>query len=129
MKPEEYYHQMFEYYDGAKYDYNFESLRPPRDPSAEIEGTAHVILDHAKSLMAGKDLLDIAWGGGKWCRALGAFAKNMTGVDWSERLLNVSSEHTSFENVSYVQDDVIRPKHLRAGYSGAFHFNFISHIP
>src|SRR5437016_5814280 len=129
MKPEEYYRQMFEYYDGAKYDYDIESLRPSKDPSAEIEGTAHIILDHAKSLLAGKDVLDIACGVGKWCRALAPVVTNITGVDWSDRLLDVAREHTSFENVSYIQDDVIRPKHLRTGYSGAFHYNFINHIP
>ena len=85
MKPEEYYRQLFEYYDGAKYDYNFESLRPPKDPSFEIEGTAHVILDHAKSLLAGKDVLDIACGVGKWCRALAPVVKNITGVECPDR--------------------------------------------
>jgi len=124
-----YYQQLREYYDGAKYRYDYESLRKQiHDEPASGFGIAQPMFDSARQLLAGRNVIDLGCGIGKWCRALAPVA-NMTGVDFSPHFIEIARDGTRATNVTYVADDVLTLANLQGTFDGAIHFNVFNHVP
>jgi 2-polyprenyl-3-methyl-5-hydroxy-6-metoxy-1,4-benzoquinol methylase len=118
---------MFEYYDGAKYKYDYDALR--REARDNSFGSSTPILDHAAQFFAGLRVLDLTCGIGRWCRSLAPAVKSIVGCDISEHLLEIAREATDAANVSYVRDDAMTLSQLQGEFDGCLHFNFFNHVP
>jgi 2-polyprenyl-3-methyl-5-hydroxy-6-metoxy-1,4-benzoquinol methylase len=129
MGLEGYYRQLHEYYDGAKYRYDYESLRKQiLDESSVGFGFVQPVVDEAIRLLSGKNIIDVGCGIGKWCRALAPVA-HVTGIDFSSHLIEIAHECTPFENVKYLVGDALSSGVPDETFTGALHFNLFNHVP
>jgi SAM-dependent methyltransferase len=129
MGLDDYYRQLHEYYDGAKYLCDYGSLR--RQIGQEHStgfGFVQPVVDVAKQLLAGGNIIDVGCGIGKWCRTLATVA-NVTGIDFSPHLIEIARECTPFKNVKYLVDDVLSLQRLNETFTGASDFNVFNHVP
>jgi len=127
MSLDAYYRRMFDYYDGAKHNFDYNSLR--RYAREGFHPFLQPIVEEARRLFAGQRLLDLACGVGNWCRALAPSAGSIVGVDLSEKLLDIARETTDVDNVSYFCDDAMTLARLPGDFDACFHFNFFNHVP
>jgi 2-polyprenyl-3-methyl-5-hydroxy-6-metoxy-1,4-benzoquinol methylase len=127
MARESYYNRMLEYYDGAKYNFDYDSLRQEAKQQ-EIGWMAPLYQDACQQFETLR-VLDLACGIGKWCRRFAPVARSIVGCDVSEKLLAIAREATDAPNVSYQCDDAMSLTRIEGEFDACFHYNFFNHVP
>ena len=130
MDKDTYYRQMFEYYDGAKYNYHFDSVRQSViDRYRKYGKGLSYILDKIPMLFTGRRVLELACGGGFFTKYLAEVAEFVLAFDFSPNLIEVAKGLGEAENMEFMVCDALNLDRLPGTFNAAFHVGFISHVP
>ena len=130
MQDDLYYSQMTEYYDGAKYDYDFESVRQSIVERYEKHGPLdNQIIEIIRESFAGRRVLEIACGAGFWTRYIAEASAYVMATDVSRELVTIAQSLVESPKVEFRSLDARDLTSLPSDFDAVFHFNYINHVP
>ena len=122
--------QMVEYYDGAKYGSDWDQVRRSYvDDDAHMKPELGRLMGKLQQTFKGRRVLELAAGGGRWTRYLAVTAESVLATDTSAQILKIGRELVPAANVQFRRCDAFELGDLAGPFDGAFHFNFINHLP
>lgn len=129
LKSQTYRRQMIEYYDGAKYSYDWDGVRQSYiDDEANLSVEQRRTIEQVQHVFSGRRVLELAAGGGRWTKHIAQTAKSVLATDTSEQVLAIGRSLVNEVNVKFVQSDAFDLGQLDERFDAAFHFNFINHL-
>lgn len=129
LKSHSYRRQMIEYYDGAKYSYDWDGVRQSYiDDEANLSVEQRRTIEQIQRVFSGRRVLELAAGGGRWTKHIARTAKSVLATDTSEQVLAIGRSLVKEANVDFVQSDAFDLGQLDERFDAAFHFNFINHL-
>ena len=130
LKSHSYRRQMIEYYDGAKYSYDWDSVRQSYiDDEGNLSVEQRRTIEQIQQVFSGRRVLELAAGGGRWTKHIAQTAESVLATDTSEQVLAIGCGLVNEANVEFVQSDAFDLGQLDERFDAAFHFNFINHVP
>ena len=125
-----YYDQMIEYYDGAKYSFDWGAVRQSYvDDYADLKPEQEPSVEYLQQTLSGRRVLEVAAGGGRWTRHIAAVAESVVATDTSDQILKIGRRLVPDANVQFLKYDAWNLDALRGTFDAAFHYNFINHVP
>ena len=129
LKSHSYRRQMIEYYDGAKYSYDWDGVRQSYiDDESSLSVEQRRTIEHIQREFSGRKVLELAAGGGRWTKHIARAAKSVLATDTSKQVLAIGRNWVKEANVDFVQSDAFDLGQLDERFDAAFHFNFINHL-
>lgn len=129
LKSHSYRRQMIEYYDGAKYSYDWDGVRQSYiDDEANLSVEQRRTIEQIQRVFSGRKVLELAAGGGRWTKHIVQTAESVLATDTSEQVLAIGRSLVKAANVRFVQSDAFDLDQLEGRFDAAFHFNFINHL-
>ncbi|NKB70535.1 MAG: methyltransferase domain-containing protein [Candidatus Latescibacteria bacterium] len=125
--PASYFAQMYEYYDGAKYNFDWDSVRKGYEKTHAQWGAD--VSQHMGDYFRGRKVLELACGGGFWTRYIAATAEAVVATDIAAWTTEIGPEFAPQDNVSFFQCDARDLSPIAGQFDAAFHYNFINHVP
>ena len=129
LKSQSYLTQMIEYYDGAKYSYDWDGVRQSYiDDEAKMTAEQSRTIEQLQHTFSGRKVLELGAGGGRWTKHIAQTAKSVLATDTSEQVLAVGRSLVEETNVNFLQCDAFDLSRIEGHFDAAFHFNFINHV-
>ena len=125
-----YHRQMIRYYDGPKYSFDWDDVRQSYvDDESNLTADRQRIVTELHDTFSGRNVLEIASGGGRWTAHIAQTAESVLATDTSGQVLNIGRSLVTARNVKFLQCDAFDSGKLEGSFDAAFHFNFINHVP
>jgi ubiquinone/menaquinone biosynthesis C-methylase UbiE len=87
------------------------------DAFSRAEDAGHLVFDALKPLVAGRKVLDLGCGTGKYLELLAPYAAHITGLDAATAQLDIARKRTSaFRNVTLIRGDAVDAPLPAEGY-------------
>jgi demethylmenaquinone methyltransferase/2-methoxy-6-polyprenyl-1,4-benzoquinol methylase len=116
--------EMLEYYRARAPLMQYEGLPP------EVERGLAAYAEYFGDKLEGRNILEIACGTGFWTQKLARQALSVVAIDAAPEMLAIARARPyERSNVEFILDDAYALDKVRDGFGGAFHFQWISHVP
>lgn len=116
--------EMLEYYRARAPLMQYQGL------STESERVLTTYAEYFGNRLAGRDVLEVACGTGFWTQKLARQARSVVATDAAPEMIAIArSRQYDLSNVELILDDAYSLGKVRDGFSGGFHFQWISHVP
>ena len=124
-----YYREMVEYYDGAKYAFDWRAVKQAyTEAETKMGAERRATMEWLQEAFAGRRVLELACGGGAWTRHIARTASSVLATDTCGEMLRIGRELTPAANVEFGLRDAFDLAGLPRRFDAAFHFNFINHV-
>lgn len=125
---DEYLESIADYYNNSRLPSTPGAAAAFRHDMARDGHWAKPIVADMQAALAGRRVLEMACGGGRWTQFAADVAKNVTATDISENLLD-NARGLCLGNVDFIQCDAFRLDQTPRKCDAGLHMNFINHLP
>ena len=131
-----YFEQMFEYYNGAKFNFDLDQVRAGYEEmhekvaSTERQNSRSVTrMQIIQDYFCDRRVLELACGGGFWTKYIAETAEYVLATDITKWAIEMAPEFVSQKNVAFLQCDARNLAEVKGIFNAAFHYNFFNYVP